>query len=354
MNDEVMMPPNMMKRGEVYYVRKGVNGRDKWVSTRKRTLKAAIKKAHEIHVKLDNNEDTPKVRVLTFREWWKEYLTDYMPKKAEETIKNQTSLIEGRPMEFFGKLRLDSITKKDCVRYMTKRRGKGSPFSHNLEKCVLSAIMAKAVEEGLITVNPWVGVEDENTSGKGRERVLSWEEEEKLRENLDEVHQRWLTFMLGTGARIAEAIGVTPDHCTPKAVIVTGKGSKTRSVPIDYIPEVWEAIEAQLTAESSMWNNKYITYWKLLRHAAKEAGIDHLSPHILRHTFATRYLQGGGDIYVLSKILGHKNVKVTQEHYAHLLSEDLSLRSQHVKMAPRMGKIVQFPGAVAKAVADKN
>ena len=60
---------------------------------------------------------------------------------------------------------------------------------------------------------------------------------------------------------------------------------------------------------------------------------------VLRHTFGTRWLQAGGDIYKLSKILGHSSVAVTEAHYAHLLKEDLVAASQQVKIpvAPRPG-----------------
>lgn len=60
--------------------------------------------------------------------------------------------------------------------------------------------------------------------------------------------------------------------------------------------------------------------------------MEHISPHRMRHTFATRYLQGGGDIYVLSKILGHSSVAVTEKVYAHLLAADLLSRSRHVQL----------------------
>ena len=58
---------------------------------------------------------------------------------------------------------------------------------------------------------------------------------------------------------------------------------------------------------------------------------------MLRHTFGTRWLQAGGDIYKLSKILGHSSVAVTEQHYAHLLKEDLVAASEQVKIpvAPR-------------------
>jgi integrase/recombinase XerD len=64
-----------------------------------------------------------------------------------------------------------------------------------------------------------------------------------------------------------------------------------------------------------------------------------ITAHALRHTFGTRWLQAGGDIYKLSKILGHSSVAVTEAHYAHLLKEDLVAASRQVKIpiAPRLG-----------------
>ena len=71
-----------------------------------------------------------------------------------------------------------------------------------------------------------------------------------------------------------------------------------------------------------------------------------LTPDVLRQTFGTRSLQAGGDIYKLSKILGHSSVAVTEAHYAHLLKEDLVAASQQVKIpvAPRgEGNVVKMP-----------
>jgi site-specific recombinase XerD len=65
---------------------------------------------------------------------------------------------------------------------------------------------------------------------------------------------------------------------------------------------------------------------------------------VLRHTFGTRWLQAGGDLYKLSKILGHSSVAVTEAHCAHLLKEDLVAASQQVKIPvenhPQRGSIL--------------
>jgi integrase len=83
----------------------------------------------------------------------------------------------------------------------------------------------------------------------------------------------------------------------------------------------------------------------VLAEGAARAKIPVITPHALRHTFGTRWLQAGGDISKLSKILGHSSVAVTEAHYAHLLKEDLVAASQQVKIpiAPRSdGRVVSM------------
>jgi integrase len=81
-----------------------------------------------------------------------------------------------------------------------------------------------------------------------------------------------------------------------------------------------------------LWPQDQCYFREELARYAKKAKIDHVFPHALRHTFATRYLQGGGDIYVLSKILGHASVTMTERVYAHVQKDDLVQRSKHVQL----------------------
>ena len=72
----------------------------------------------------------------------------------------------------------------------------------------------------------------------------------------------------------------------------------------------------------------------------------HLTQPALRHTFGTRWLQAGGDIYKLSRILGHSSVAVTEAHYANLLKEDLVAASQQVKIPVAQrgsGNVMRMP-----------
>jgi integrase len=70
------------------------------------------------------------------------------------------------------------------------------------------------------------------------------------------------------------------------------------------------------------WQSEH-RFRQVMTKACQRAGIGHLSPHDLRHTFGHRYLVRGGDIYDLSKIHGHASVAVTEKHYGYLRRQDV-------------------------------
>jgi integrase len=88
----------------------------------------------------------------------------------------------------------------------------------------------------------------------------------------------------------------------------------------------------QIEAEGRLWKQNPQRLREVMAPGAARAKIQNISPHALRHTFGTRWLQAGGDIFKLSKILGHASVAVTEEHYAHLLKEDLVAASRQVRI----------------------
>lgn len=85
---------------------------------------------------------------------------------------------------------------------------------------------------------------------------------------------------------------------------------KSRAVPLT--PAAQKTIDDQLAADERLWPQNPQRLREVLATAAK------------RGTFGHRWLVAGGDIYTLSKLLGHSSVNVTEQHYAHLLKEDLA------------------------------
>ena len=142
-----------------------------------------------------------------------------------------------------------------------------------------------------------------------------------------------LEFLYGTGARISEATGLDVDDLDHLArdpsVLLTGKGGKQRYVPVGrYAVKALDAYlvrgrpvlagKAQRKQTPAVFLNARggrLTRqgaWGILREAAGRSGKDDVSPHTLRHSFATHLLDGGADIRVVQELLGHASVTTTQ------------------------------------------
>jgi integrase/recombinase XerD len=137
-----------------------------------------------------------------------------------------------------------------------------------------------------------------------------------------------LELLYSTGARISEAVGLDVDDIDveERCVILHGKGGKQRLVPIGR-PAV-AAIDAYLVrgrpalvsgSNPALFLNvrggrlSRQSAWQVLQSSAERAGISTgVSPHTLRHSFATHLLDGGADVRVVQELLGHASVTTTQ------------------------------------------
>ncbi len=143
-----------------------------------------------------------------------------------------------------------------------------------------------------------------------------------------------LELLYGTGARISEAVGLDVDDLelamAAGAVRLAGKGGRQRVVPVGSYARA--ALEAYLvrarptfaasarraSASSAVFLNTRggrLTRqgaWAVLRAAAGRADLAEVSPHTLRHSFATHLLDGGADVRVVQELLGHASVTTTQ------------------------------------------
>jgi integrase/recombinase XerD len=142
--------------------------------------------------------------------------------------------------------------------------------------------------------------------------------------------QALLEVLYGTGARISEAVGLAVDDLDRDAGVVklAGKGGKERIVPVGsyaleavhaYLVRARPALAAAGRGTSQMFLNarggplSRQSAWAVLRAAAARAGITaDVSPHTLRHSFATHLLEGGADVRVVQELLGHASVSTTQ------------------------------------------
>ena len=132
-----------------------------------------------------------------------------------------------------------------------------------------------------------------------------------------------LSLMLDAGLRLNEVVTaqVTDLHLPEGYLIVTGKGSKQRAVSfgvttLEHLKAYLDAStpsQALLqTAEGEPLTRD--TLKNMFRKLKRKSGVERLHPHLLRHTFATRYLENGGSIYTLKELLGHTTLKQTQAY----------------------------------------
>lgn len=142
-----------------------------------------------------------------------------------------------------------------------------------------------------------------------------------------------ISLMLDCGLRLDEVVNVKYSQVYIKEcyLIVTGKGNKQRAVSfggstkqhlINYLSCVNPLLVSLIKSDSLFLTSEAYpitqnTIKNLFRKLKLKSGIQRLHPHLLRHTFATRYLENGGDIYVLKNLLGHTTLTQTM-HYLHI------------------------------------
>jgi integrase/recombinase XerD len=158
-----------------------------------------------------------------------------------------------------------------------------------------------------------------------------------------------LELLYATGARVSEVVQLDVDDLAHGDVVrVRGKGSKERIIPVGSYAR--SALDAYLTRSRPELSRRgratprlflgargaplsRQSAWLVIQHAAERAQLTaHVSPHTLRHSFATHLLQGGADVRVVQELLGHASVATTQI-YTHVSVD--ALRDVYATSHPR-------------------
>lgn len=175
-------------------------------------------------------------------------------------------------------------------------------------------------------------------------KVLNIEEIEKLLDiklenEFDYRNKAMLEMMYACGLRVSEIIELkTKDvDLTNDVIRVMGKGSKERIIPIGeyatsaliiYVKRCRRRLMRTRTSEYLFLNNRgnklsRVGFFKIIKALALEKGIKkEISPHTLRHSFATHLLDGGADLRSIQELLGHSSISTTQI-YTHISNENI-------------------------------
>lgn len=138
-----------------------------------------------------------------------------------------------------------------------------------------------------------------------------------------------------SGLRVSEVCGLNFQDVNDQFVRVKGKGGKERIVPIakravDAVDEYLKSYRQHADGEEALFVSDKgkridrVTVWKRIKFYAKAAGIKkEISPHTLRHSFATHLLENGADLRVIQEMLGHSNISTT-DRYTHISQKHLT------------------------------
>lgn len=198
--------------------------------------------------------------------------------------------------------------------------------------------------EAIITNNPTKNI-NLRLKNKPLPKVISENEMRDLlayfESNKNPRLKAMLHILYGAGLRVSELVSLTRDcliqdeETKRYVILVRGKGNKERIVPINNL--AIDAINEYLMNTASKINSKYLFpstakeghitrqgFAKLLKNIAVEVGIpgNRISPHVVRHAFATHLLSHGADLLSIQKLLGHKDISTTQI-YTHISNDKI-------------------------------
>jgi integrase/recombinase XerD len=246
------------------------------------------------------------------------------------------------------------ILKEHVVRYLAHlKRAELSPKSITRKLSTIRSFHHYLMTEKLIDDNVILKIPKPKTD-KSLPTVLTPSETAKLIDAaggdtlLDLRNAALLELAYGAGLRVSELLDldVADVHLNRGLVSVTGKGSKERIVPIG--EQAKAALRAYMessrpllkpTQKNVLFVNKNggrlsrVGFFKIVVALAKKAGLDkEVSPHTLRHSFATHLLENGADLRSVQELLGHEDI-LTTEIYTHISKPHL--KAQYMSAHPR-------------------
>lgn len=249
---------------------------------------------------------------------------------------------------------LAQVEQADIQQYLAVRFPKSRPRSISRLVASLRRFYRYALRENRITVDPTLQI-DSPKLPRSLPKSLTEEDVESLlavpdiNQPLGLRDRAMLEILYACGLRVSELVGllVTEVGLSEGVIRVTGKGSKTRLVPMGeeavdwvarYLKEARPGILQRRLSDSLFVTQRgeamtRQAFWYLIKRHAVHAGIKKpLSPHVLRHAFATHLLNHGADLRVVQMLLGHADISTTQI-YTHVARE--RLKQLHALHHPR-------------------
>ena len=244
--------------------------------------------------------------------------------------------------KYFKNSNLTNLTYDDISKFLrTLSSNKSTTVAHYLT--VINSFYNFLVNEGIMDNNPCENISQPKHPRKLPNYLTEEEVDALLDIKLDNAfsyrNKAMLELLYATGIRVSELINLrVSDIDLHNAIIrVMGKGSKERIIPLGdvaikyidiYMKEYRNQLLKDRTSEYLFINNlrnklSRQGFFKIIKKECKFKGINkNVSPHVLRHSFATHLLSNGADLRVIQDLLGHSDISTTQI-YTHLANEKI-------------------------------
>lgn len=247
----------------------------------------------------------------------------------------------------FSKKALVELEEADLFAFLASRRGRASSAARMVS--TLKRFFQYCVRERRMGVDPTLKLDPPKRPPRFP-KTLTESDVEALLGAPDPAtplglrDRAMLETLYATGLRVSELVGLKTFEANLDAgvVRVMGKGSKERLVPLGEVAVDWIARylkERKRTSSATLFITARGTgmtrqaFWKLIRrYAARSIPGKKLSPHVLRHAFATHLINHGADLRVVQLLLGHADISTTQI-YTHVARE--RLKALHARHHPR-------------------
>ncbi len=266
----------------------------------------------------------------------------YEKKLSENTInsyKNDLDCFKDFFKKDLTKINLDDMHK--YLDHLNKENKKATTVAHNIT--VINSFYSFLINENIIATNPCTNIISPKLAKK-LPNYLTEEEVDKLlniplKTAYDYRNKAMLELLYATGIRVSELINLkfVNLELQDDFIRVMGKGSKERIIPmsniskkylIEYIEIYRKTLLKSKDSEYLFINNQgnvisRVGFFKIIKKLCLKNNISkNVSPHILRHSFATHLLAHGADLRVIQELLGHSDISTTQI-YAHLINDKL-------------------------------
>lgn len=281
------------------------------------------------------------------------WLEDGLAKNTIEAYRRDMRLFAEYLHKEQGK-HLYEVNHADINNYIAAKHETSKASSANRRMSVLKRFYLLAFRQNLVSQNPCSKLRSAK-QGQRLPKTLSEAQVVALLQAPDETNphglrdKTMLELLYACGLRVSELVGLRSIEVglNEGVLRITGKGDKTRLVPFGEVARVWlerylrdgrpAILNGQIddalfvTARGGAMTRQM--FWILIKKYALQANIaTHLSPHTLRHAFATHLLNHGADLRVVQLLLGHADISTTQI-YTHVARE--RLKKLHAEHHPR-------------------